>query len=418
PYRSERFQTIYLNRKVDEREIAVELLEPLKIRFNTLAVAAPRHLQYLHRVQAHYQLLSNAEALNQKMERWKSSDSAAAIQKSLKEYKMEADSAPAKKFKRLLAHLKQVYSEASVEETECVIKQCEDASLETVEKFQQLKPHLDELSKFWREFENTAAKIEERITRSEREKRNLIDEDDKELLRYCERIRDDIARFGNDQVQQVVNNRLSELRKRISTIKRKIPTKVTSHLQGNAVLEKTVQTKVTVPTRGNIDATTLNKQSPGNSRLQKWLVMARQQMSTVVTDLSSLEQAISQVTDCLREVQGVENERMALLKTRIANNEQNIGEYRKLRSDLQALLQHMKNVQPLFLSFEKNYDNVLNWLNHQGNEKENEESEKSDMINHMTFLLETLSRNEYKEWINCDFLQHRLDELIHRIKVQ
>ncbi|VDN86374.1 unnamed protein product, partial [Brugia pahangi] len=88
PYRSERFQTIYLNRKVDEREIAVELLEPLKIRFNTLAVAAPRHLQYLHRVQAHYQLLSNAEALNQKMERWKSSDSAAAIQKSLKEYKV------------------------------------------------------------------------------------------------------------------------------------------------------------------------------------------------------------------------------------------------------------------------------------------------------------------------------------------
>lgn len=88
PCRSERFQSIYLSRRVDEREVAVELLEPLKIRFNTLATAAPRRLQYLHRVQAHYQLLSNAEALNQKMERWKSGDSAAAIQKSMKEYKV------------------------------------------------------------------------------------------------------------------------------------------------------------------------------------------------------------------------------------------------------------------------------------------------------------------------------------------
>lgn len=39
------------------------------------------------------------------------------------------------------------------------MKQCEDTSLETVEKFQQLKPHLEELFKFWREFENTVAKV-------------------------------------------------------------------------------------------------------------------------------------------------------------------------------------------------------------------------------------------------------------------
>lgn len=56
---------------------------------------------------------------------------------------------------------------------------------------------------------------------------------------------------------------------------------------------------------------------------------------------------------------------MALLKTRGATYEQNIGEYRKLRSDLQTLLQHMKNVQPLFLSFEKNYDNLQNWFNNE-----------------------------------------------------
>lgn len=64
-------------------------------------------------------------------------------------------------------------------------------------------------------------------------------------------------------------------------------------------------------------------------------------------------------------MQGVENERLILLKTHGANSEQSVGEYRKLRSDLQALLQQMKNVQPLFLSFEKNYDNIRNWLSNQ-----------------------------------------------------
>ncbi|EJD76228.1 hypothetical protein LOAG_16762 [Loa loa] len=416
PYRSERFQSIYLSRRVDEREVAVELLEPLKIRFNALAAAAPCRLQYLYRMQAHYQLLSNADTLNQKMERWKSSDSAAAIQKSMKEYKMEADSAPAKKFKRLLTHLKEVYSEASLKETDYVIKQCEDASLETVEKFQHLKSHLDELFKFWRDFENTTAKIEERIARLERDKHSLIGEDDKELLVHCERIRDGIARFANNQVQQVVSSRLSELKKRFNTVKLKIPVKVGIHLQENALSEKLLRTKVTLSGRENVATSTLDAQGLGQSRLQKWLIMARQQMSTVVIDLNSLEQAINQVVNCLREVQEVENERMALLKTRSTNSDQSAGEYRKLRSDLQILLQRMKNVRPLFLSFEKNYKNLLHWLNNQEDEKENEESEKSDMISHMAFLLETLSRNEYREWIDCDCLQHRLDELKYRMK--
>lgn len=120
--------------------------------------------------------------------------------------------------------------------------------METVEKFQQLKPNLDELFKLWREFENAATKvlqprmilflkvlfetrnriicekvdfqIEGRITRSEREKRSLFDENDRELLRRCERIVDDIGKVGNDQAQQLVNNRLSEFRRRISAIKR------------------------------------------------------------------------------------------------------------------------------------------------------------------------------------------------------
>ncbi|VDO61175.1 unnamed protein product [Onchocerca flexuosa] len=243
------------------------------------------------------------------------------------------------------------------------MKQCEDTSLETVEKFQQLKPHLEELFKFWREFENTVAKIEERIKRSEREKRNLVDGDGKELLRHCEKIQDDIARFANDQIQQVISSRLSELKRRISDINRKIPTKAAQSLQGNMLSEK--RTKVILPSGENIAAPALDTQDLEHNRLQKWLIMARQQMSTVVTDSNTLKQAINQVASCLREVQEVENERMALLKTRAANNEQNIGEYRKLRSDLQILLQHMKNVQPLFLSFDKNYDILLNRLNNQ-----------------------------------------------------
>ncbi|VDK87025.1 unnamed protein product [Litomosoides sigmodontis] len=416
PYRSERFQSIYLSRKVDECEVSLELLEPLKVRFNALATAAPCRLQYLHRVQAYYRLLSNTEALNQKMERWKSGDSAAAIQKSMKEYKMEAESAPEKKFKRLLAHLKEVYSEASSEETDCVIKQCEDVAVETVEKFQQLKPNLDELFKFWREFESAATKIEGRITRSEREKRNLFDENDKELLRHCERIRDDIGSFGNDQAQQVVDNRLSEFRRRISAIKRKVPAKVASQLQEDALPKKVARIEATLPDSENNAAATLDTQHSEHNRLQKWLISAHQQMSTVVTDLNSLERAINEVSGNLREVQEVENERMALLKARIADNEQSIGEYRKLRTDLQTLLQHMKIVHPLFLSFEKNYDNLLNLLNNQDDERDSKGNKKNDIIAHMTFLVETLSQNDYKKWINCDLLQQRMDELKNRMK--
>uniref|UniRef100_A0A915Q614 Calponin-homology (CH) domain-containing protein n=1 Tax=Setaria digitata TaxID=48799 RepID=A0A915Q614_9BILA len=409
PYRSERFQSIYLSQRVDEREVAMELLEPLKIRFSTLAAAAPRRLQYLHRMQTHYQLLSDAEALNQKMERWKSGDSAPVVLKSIKEYKMEAESAPAKKFKRLLIHLKEVYSEAPDEETDYVVKQCEEISSESVEKFQQLKSHLDELFKLWREFENTATKIEERITRSEREKRNLFDGNNKELLRHCEKIRDGIGRLANDQALQVANNRLVELKRRINTLNRKTLTKESSPLQGIGSAAKLGGTKVMLPTRESSIVTASDTQDSEHSRLQKWLLMARQQLSTVVTDRNSLEQAIKEVVDCLREVQAVENERIALLKMRSVNSEQYIGEYRKLRSDLQTLLQHMRNVQPLFLSFDKNYNNLIIWLNNQS--AENEINEKYDMINHMAFLLETLSRNEYEGWINCDCLRRRLDEL-------
>lgn len=60
--------------------------------------------------------------------------------------------------------------------------------------------------------------IEEKIRRSELEKRNLIDEDDKNLLRDCERICGEITRFGNDELEQVVSNRFSELKRHLSAL--------------------------------------------------------------------------------------------------------------------------------------------------------------------------------------------------------
>lgn len=85
---SERFQSLFHSRKVDEHEIDLQLLEPLKIKFNTIAATAPRRLQYLYRLQAHYELLSDVKTLSETMKRWKSCDSAAATQKSIKEYKV------------------------------------------------------------------------------------------------------------------------------------------------------------------------------------------------------------------------------------------------------------------------------------------------------------------------------------------
>lgn len=75
----------------------------------------------------------------------------------------------------------------------------------------------------------------------------------------------------------------------------KIPTKVTSKLQGNTLSEQLVGTKITLAGHESIAAAALDTQAVGLSRLQKWLIMARQQMSTVVTDLNTLEQAINQV---------------------------------------------------------------------------------------------------------------------------
>lgn len=54
--------------------------------------------------------------------------------------------------------------------------------------------------------------------------------------------------------------------------------------------------KITLPSDENIADTELDIQSTGHNLLQKWLITARQQMSTIVTDLNSLEHAINQVS--------------------------------------------------------------------------------------------------------------------------
>lgn len=88
PSYSELFQSFYLSKRVDGREISSDLLEPLKIRLDSVAKEATHRLTNLHRMQVHYRLLANIEALNQKMEFWKSGESASAVRKWIDEYKV------------------------------------------------------------------------------------------------------------------------------------------------------------------------------------------------------------------------------------------------------------------------------------------------------------------------------------------
>ncbi|VDN04786.1 unnamed protein product [Thelazia callipaeda] len=407
PLRLKQFQCLYLSRRVDELEINSEVLEPLNIRFDTLVVDAPRHLQYLHRLQARYQLLSSVEALNQKMECWKSSDSAAAVQKSIKEYKIEADSVPAKRFEGLLTHLRVIYNEASEEDFDSIIKECHDVSAEAVKKFKQMLSNLDELAIFWEGFENFAAKIEERIARSERDRHFVIDKTDKELLRCCEKAFDGIASIASHRAQTVAKDRLSDLRKRLDDREKK----------QTSILEEASPAKLmkmALPVEESLTATTASGQDPELVRLQKWLFTARKLLSHVITDVNSLEKTMNEMMNCQRELQSVERERLVLLKIRNVNSEQ-ADEYRKLRSDLLVRMQQIKSVRPLFLSFYKHYDNFSSWLNAEGNHYQ-EDEKKSEIINHLVFLLETFSRNEYSSWINCDSMRCKLDELKHRIE--
>lgn len=61
--------------------------------------------------------------------------------------------------------------------------------------------------------------IEEKITRSEREKRNLMNEE-VDLLRRCEKARDGIALLAEVQAREAADNRLNELHRRIDRLNR------------------------------------------------------------------------------------------------------------------------------------------------------------------------------------------------------
>lgn len=87
--RSEQLQSVRSNKRIDGQEVAAEILEQLKRRFDALAEEAPLRLKHLYRLRAHYLLLSNIEMLKKKIDFWKSGDSAAAVQRSIKEYKVE-----------------------------------------------------------------------------------------------------------------------------------------------------------------------------------------------------------------------------------------------------------------------------------------------------------------------------------------
>lgn len=88
PSRLERFQSVYLSRRVENREIGGEFLGPLKTRLDAVGHEAPRRLEHLHHLQSHYMILAYLESLNQKMELWKSGNSASLVQRWIKEYKV------------------------------------------------------------------------------------------------------------------------------------------------------------------------------------------------------------------------------------------------------------------------------------------------------------------------------------------
>uniref|UniRef100_A0A915B0W3 Calponin-homology (CH) domain-containing protein n=1 Tax=Parascaris univalens TaxID=6257 RepID=A0A915B0W3_PARUN len=411
PSRLERFQSVYLSRRVENREIGGEFLAPLKTRLDAIGHEAPRRLEHLHHLQSHYMILAYLESLNQKMELWKSGNSASLVQRWIKEYKAESETAPEKKLRRLIAHLKEVTSEAADESYERILKQCEESSAEVIEKFVEMRHYLDSLLSYWREFESCLTKVEEKVNRSERQKRNLMDADVNELIRRAEHARDGIARMASANGRETANTRLAELRRRIASLSR-----YSSGGRLGVDVEMSGARAVTSPMEKPSQATAVSTSiasvpKPSTSlRLQAWIEEAQQKLTVVVTNLSQLDDLMQQISECQKDVQSVESERMALLKMR-GTSEESIAEYRRMRKAVQARAESIKIVRPLFSAFEKNHKIVQTWISEEKRDQ-SEYEQKTDALNNMKFLLESLSREEYSTWIDTKDMSSRLDVLL------
>ncbi|VDM41156.1 unnamed protein product [Toxocara canis] len=408
PSRLERFQSVYLSRRADNREIAGEFLEPLKTRLDAVSHEAPRRLQHLHHIQSYYMILAYIESLNQKMELWKSGNSASLVQRWIKEYKVESETAPEKKLRRLIAHLKEVTSEG--ESYERSLKQCEESSAEVIERFAEMRHYLDSLLSNWREFESCYTKVEEKVSRSERQKRNLMDADASELLRRAERARDAIARMASANGRETANTRLADLRRRITALSRYsvggrlvVDVQMSGAWSGTSPTEKIPQV-ASVPTR-----VASSGQPAASSRLQAWIEEAQRKLAGTVANLLQLDDLMQQISECQKGAQLVESERMALLKMR-SSSEENIAEYRKMRKAVQSRAESIKIVRPLFSAFEKHCSNVQKWINADKRDQ-SEYEQKCDALNNMKFLVESLSRDEYTTWINTSHMSATLAEL-------
>ncbi|VDK44324.1 unnamed protein product, partial [Anisakis simplex] len=431
PSRAERFQSVYLSRRCDNREIAGEFLEPLKTRLDAVSHEAPRRLQHLHHLKSYYRILAYTESLNQKLELWRSGDSASLVSRWIGEYKVirnilahisiqifqkESEAAPDKKLRKYISHLKETTSETSDENYERTLKQCEESSAEVLEKFAEMRHYLESLLSYWREFESSLAKVEEKVNRSERQRRNLIDADANDLLRRAEHARDGIARMASANGRETAYTRLAELRHRMNALNRySTGGRLVADVQMSGTraavsqLEKTSRIAI-VSTRATTSA-----QPSALSQLQSWTEMAQQKLDKKVANLPQLDALKAEILECQEKAQKLESERKALLKMR-GSSEQCITDFPKMHQAIQARVKLISTVLPLFSAFENNHNNVYNWINiNKGDPLKYED--KMDALNNMKFLVESLSREEYKTWIDTSDMSSRLAELLQHFQV-
>uniref|UniRef100_A0A0N5ABU1 Calponin-homology (CH) domain-containing protein n=1 Tax=Syphacia muris TaxID=451379 RepID=A0A0N5ABU1_9BILA len=367
----EKFQTIYFNKRVGDKEISIEFLEPLKIRFDALGRGIADLLKDLDVSHSYYLVFAFIEQLNKKMAFWKSGDSANLVKRWIKEYKVtfvECNTFPEKKLHAFIENFAIVISSAdkfsvSDESKEWLLVKCKEASKECIKNFNEFGRYLDSLLTYWKEFELYTSKVEEVVSKSEREKRNLLGADINDLLRKCGKARDAISRMSSASGRNAVNMRLASLRQRVDEIGRT-----------PLCTEEKVNTKVVVPQsrspwksliklRSDRPSTSKVLRSSTPVHMMEWIKSVKELLSSTVSSLDQLDFLMQKLVEYQKEMHAVESERIALLKS-AGHNQQNITEFRKLKNDLRVRSQQLKIVRPIFVEFEKSYNNLSDLVVH------------------------------------------------------
>ncbi|MFH4982146.1 hypothetical protein AB6A40_008855 [Gnathostoma spinigerum] len=401
---SEKFQSIYLSGKADGKDVSSGFLEPIKIRMDILSGEAPRRLDYLHFLSSHYQILAYVEVLNEKIEKWKSGDSLMLVQSWIIEYKTELADEPERKLHHLLGRFKEVVAQNGDEDQRQVLANCEEVSKETVEKFRELRPYLESLLSYWKEFESSFAKVDSVIRCSEEARRNLMNSDANNALRRCEHARDGIVRMSSSSGREIVNQRLAELRGRVNALSK-------YSLGGRLVnIQQPLESaKITA-------ATALPSQRPPKhvSRIREWIANVSSLMHERISSLKKLEEYSDKIMTCQRDVQAVESERLSSFRSRAAEDDELMSEYRRMKNMLKLRAQSIRDVRPLFVAFEKKSADVSDMLTTglESGISIEKVRECEDMMKPMKMLVESLGREEYEPWVDLSGVTEIMDDLM------